>query len=184
MAEALRFLAGDCDSLLSWEAEGVLMGEDVYATTREPPGVERGAFVACGSAGRGLRSGRFSRGWLSSVDEAMRPTPDGVGVKGGGFRGDSLAAFRRFGSGVTGSSGTAKSDWDPLTAGDGGRSVFEVAAAPALRFLAVDAVVFATYFDSLLVSRLTPGAEGTLLVEKRADRRSDMLGQARRVASN
>jgi hypothetical protein len=38
------------------------MGEDVYATTREPPGVDRGALVAWASAGRGLNCERSSRG--------------------------------------------------------------------------------------------------------------------------
>jgi len=52
LAGVLRFLLGDTFSC--WEEEGVvgggeaLMGdsEEVYAVTREPPGVDRGALVA------------------------------------------------------------------------------------------------------------------------------------------
>ena len=38
------------------------MGEDAYATTRDPRGVESTAFVAWGSAGRAFSSPRSSRG--------------------------------------------------------------------------------------------------------------------------
>lgn len=69
------------------------MGEDVYATTREPPGVERGALVAWGWAGRGF-SPRSSRGWLDSDFFGLvlerREIAEGVGVNGGrGFSGES-----------------------------------------------------------------------------------------------
>jgi hypothetical protein len=51
--------------------------------------VERGALVAWGSAGRGFRDASISKGWPDpdDVDVAIRPTPDGVGVKGGGLLG-------------------------------------------------------------------------------------------------
>lgn len=84
------------------------MGDEVYAVIREPPGVERGAFVVCGSAGRGLSLSRSSNGRPNSDDAAISPTLDGVGVNGGDLIGDSPAGFRRLGKGVAGSSGTAK----------------------------------------------------------------------------
>lgn len=52
---ALRFLAGDASSAFT--------GELWYAMTCEPPGVLSAAFVAWGSAGRGLRDARVSKGW-------------------------------------------------------------------------------------------------------------------------
>lgn len=51
---AFRFLTGDGSS--------GFVGEEWYATTREPPGVDNGALVAWGSAGLGLRDARISNG--------------------------------------------------------------------------------------------------------------------------
>lgn len=72
--------------------------------------MDRGAFVACGSAGRGFRSASESSGWSFSAGlgaDVMSPTPEGVGVNGGGLVGDSDAVFRFFGRGVAGRLGTA-----------------------------------------------------------------------------
>lgn len=126
--------------------------------------MERGAFVACGSVGRGFKSGRVSSGCPYCDVEASNPTPEGVGVNGGGFNGDSEAALRgRFGSGVEGSSGTTNS------------SLFMGAAgALLLRFLvAVEALD--TYFASPFVVPLDSGVARVLLVEMRAERRRDIV---------
>ncbi len=73
-------------------------------------GVRTGALVACGEAGR-FRLERLSSMWSESrlrmlLALAMRPTPDGVGVNGSGFKGDVVSPFRRrlVGRGVEGAS--------------------------------------------------------------------------------
>ena len=102
---ALRFLAGEGSSGFTGEEVG-------YAdTVCEPLGVERGAFVACGAARRGCREERESRGWSvvgcwTGLLVDRRLMAEGVGVNGGGFKGDSAveADFRFFlGMGVAGS---------------------------------------------------------------------------------
>ena len=59
--------------------------------------------VAWGSVGRALKLERSSSGWSPSAVRDNKPTPEGVGVNGGGFKGDPEieAALRFFGGGVT-----------------------------------------------------------------------------------
>lgn len=56
----MRFLLGDAFS--SCGCDG-FTGEDEYASTRDPPGVESGALVACGAAGLGFSSLRLAGVW-------------------------------------------------------------------------------------------------------------------------
>jgi len=145
------------------------MGEEWYATTREPEGVATGALVAWGSAGR-WRDARLSRGW---DDEATRATPDGVGVKGGGLVGDSdAAALRFFGKGVAGSEGIAKS----VSVDVGLVSCFvAVGEALVLRFFGAGAA-FSTlvYWETPFVV-LVSVAVGAVLLATRAERLRDMM---------
>lgn len=69
-------------------------------TTRAPPGVESGALVAWGSAGRGLLLGEDEEAEV----EVIRPMAEGVGVKGGGLEGEVplAAVLRRLAVGVRG----------------------------------------------------------------------------------
>jgi hypothetical protein len=161
---ALRFLTGDGSS--------GLMGDDWYATTREPPGVEMGALVAWGSAGRGCREARLSRGWVSEED-AMRPTPAGVGVKGGGLVGDFDAAILRFfGSGVAGRDGTAQSVSFDVALGSSSGAVVE---ALVLRFLGAGAAFSTFVYLPVPFVAVDSGIIGTLLLATRAERLGDIL---------
>lgn len=92
-----------------------LLGESL-TTTCEPLGFSTGAFVTSGAAGRlRFKAARESNIWSFSKFTlafgtyelpTMRPTPDGVGVKGTGFAGLTISAFFRrwrcFGKGVAG----------------------------------------------------------------------------------
>lgn len=70
---------------------------DECATTREPPSVESGALVAWGFTRRGLS------GDEEAVVDAINPTAEGVGVKGGGLMEESWGAvLRRLVVGVRG----------------------------------------------------------------------------------
>jgi hypothetical protein len=108
------------------------------------------------------------------VDDAMMPTPAGVGVKGGGLMGDSSVALalRFFGRGVAGRLGTvsfASSDVALDSSCDTG------AVALALRFLGA-AAGFATlvYFATPFVALASTGRT-VLVVATRAERLKDML---------
>lgn len=147
--------------------------------------MDRGALVACGSAGRGLSPARISRGWpFCSAAEAINPTPEGVGVKGGGLLGDSEsdAGLRLFGKGVVGRDGIAKGrsgeammvpfasscvDWD------GG-----VVDGVALRFFGagVGLVIF-SYFAVVGFGAFASalGVVVALVFATRDERRRDML---------
>mgnify|MGYP003624094414 CR=1 FL=1 len=130
-----------------------------------------------GSAGREVRLARLSRGWDASAEEvgawAMRPTVEGVGVKGGSLVGDSDGAALRFlGSGVAGRSGIVKASFG---SGFVGLLVGDVANALLLRFLG--AVVG---FESVLVDEdpfvpLVSVRVKVLLLATRAERLRDML---------
>lgn len=92
-----------------------LLDESAFVTTTcEPLGVRIGAFVACGSAGR-LRLARSSNMWsalvfLALLEPGMGLVPDGGGVDGVGFAGDTVSAFRLrlLGRGVEGLFGIVK----------------------------------------------------------------------------
>lgn len=103
----------------------------------------------------------------------MRPTPEGVGVKGGGLAGDSDAAALRFlGKGVAGRSGIAKSD---SCDGGLGSSCGAVTEALPLRFLGA-AAGFSTlvYFATPFVALVAKGTEA-LLLATRAERLRDIF---------
>jgi hypothetical protein len=186
-------LAGDSTTSCDADAapDAGLAGDDENATTRDPPGVLNGAFVTCGSAGRGFIFGRSSSGCPYSV--VMRPTPAGVGVNGSAFAGDSERnTFRRLGRGVAGSDGAAKSlfcnpSMIPVRKGasslvGGGASQDaedDVVGAVdlALRFLVVVAIgdLGGLFFASFCVNPL--GWDVFLLVDvdMRDERRRDMV---------
>lgn len=182
----------------------------MYATTREPPGVESGALVACGSAGRGRESlDRSSRGWSSSgllavaetkgfarragrAPVTISPTPDGVGVKGGGLMGESpsvplgVAAVRRFlGRGVDGRSGTAKGSsgtaiMEPLASSlvalDGWEGFVDLRfrdAGPDGVAMVGGFSVFADFVGFLAAAM--SGVGGALLLATRVERRRDIV---------
>lgn len=73
------------------------------ATWTDPLGVDSGALVMCGSAGREAAC-PGDESWVSLW--AIRPTAEGVGVNGGGSTFGS-ATFRLLFLGVTGTSGMA-----------------------------------------------------------------------------
>lgn len=162
---ALRLLTGDGSS-------GLIGDESV--TMSAPSGVRSGALVACGSAGRCCRNGEGS---IFVVVDAMRPTPDGVGVNGGGLTGDSDAVFalRFFGSGVEGSSGIAKSGSSLFVKASSCRSVRE---ALLLRFFGA-----AAGFSTLvyLASTLVVLPSTVVLLATRAERLRDMLSMLSRL---
>lgn len=80
-----------------------------YDVSRVPPGVCRGALVACGSTLRLRRGVLFFSGVAGSGSLlAIRLTPDGVGVLSGGAVGAVAEVCRRRLVGVTGMAGTAK----------------------------------------------------------------------------
>lgn len=110
----------------------------------------------------------------------MRPTLDGVGVNGGGLTGDSEAALalRFFGTGVEGSSGTAKSVSSFVVKASSCRSVRE---ALLLRFLGA-AAGFSTFM--YLASTLVVLPSTVVVLATRAERLRDMvsiLSRLRRV---
>ena len=73
-------------------------GDEGYATTLDPPGVDSGALVACGSAGRASGCMLFGSGM---GDDEARGTFEGVGVRGGGLdAGLGVWALRRLVVGV------------------------------------------------------------------------------------
>lgn len=175
---ALRLLAG--------EGSSGFTGEDVgYAdTVCEPLGVERGAFVALGAAGRGCMKERESRGWSVSACWAdvlvdRRLMAEGVGVNGGGFKGDSTvdADLRFFlGRGVAGSvdSGSVVPFVSSL-----GIVVFAASSGIivtfALRFLAVALVLAAFSYFATPFSALDSESTEALVLATRAERLKDML---------
>lgn len=143
--------------------------------------MDSGALVACGSAGRELRDARISRGWLVSedVEDVMSPTPDGVGVSGGGLMGDSddedaAAPLRFFGKGVAGRSGIANSA--PLV-DEAGSSCCAGAVSEALllRFLGA-AVGFFSAFVYFATLSFPPFSDvtGALVLATRAERLRDI----------
>lgn len=156
---ALRLLTGDGSS--------GLMGDEI--TTSSPSDVKSGALVACGSAGRCCKNGE---GPSFVVDDAITPTPDGVGVNGGGLTGDSEAAFplRFFGSGVEGSSGIAKPDSPLFVTAPSCRSV---RGALLLRFFGAAAGFFSTLV--YLASTLVVVPSTVVVLATRAERLRDML---------
>ena len=139
----------------------------------------RAAFVAWGSAGREFRVWRVSKGWSKAdVLEANRPTPEGVGVKGGGFKGDSEgdAALRFLGRGVTGAANDASGSATTVVASLLASSDDVVVGdALALRFFDVTVgLVTFSYFATpfwAFASEEIP----VLLLATLADRLSDML---------
>lgn len=174
-SRALRFLAG--------EASDGLAGELAYATTREPLGVASGALVVWGPAGRGFSVARVSNGWSGGEEggNERRPTPEGVGVKGGGLVGGSEGAFafalRFLGRGVEGRSGIVKAGFevegdlvssDVACAGD-------VADTLLLRFLGTAAGFVTFSYFAIPSSTATSGVEILLLLATRAERLGDML---------
>ena len=73
-------------------------GDEGYATILDPPGVDSGALVACGSAGRASGCMLFGSGM---GDDEARGTFEGVGVRGGGLdAGLVVWALRRLVVGV------------------------------------------------------------------------------------
>lgn len=106
----------------------------------------------------------------------MSPTPDGVGVKGGGLMGDcdGAAALRLLGRGVTGTSGTT----NLASSVDGGGSsccAGAVAEALLLRFLSAGVGFFSTfaYVETLSFVPFSR-ATGVLVLATRAERRKDI----------
>jgi hypothetical protein len=107
------------------------------------------------------------------IDDAISPTPDGVGVKGGGLIGDSSKAALRFlGNGVVGRFGIANS---ASSTADLASFCSDAEGALALRFFGT-VVAFETllYFATPFVA-LMSDTIGVTLLATRAERLRDML---------
>lgn len=102
----------------------------------------------------------------------MRPTPDGVGVKGGGLIGDSdIAVLRFLCNGVTGSDGTvssASSEANVVSCAD--------AEPLVLRFFAAGAALATLVYFAVSLTALASESLEALLLVTRVERRRDMMG--------
>lgn len=103
----------------------------------------------------------------------MRLMADGVGVKGGGFRGDSDAAFRFLGSGVASRDGVANvaSSWSLLVVV---LTDCDVADALVLRFLVAGPAFCTFWYVTTLAEAVPSAAESALVLATRAERLSDI----------
>lgn len=129
-----------------------------------------------------MRLASISRGWpLSTAPDAINPTPDGVGVKGGGLLGDSEeAALRPFGKGVDGSSGMAKGSSGALMMVPFASSSTSVdwdgdVAGLLLRFFDAEAGLLIFSYFAAPFGAFAEGVLAVLLLATRAERLSDML---------
>jgi hypothetical protein len=102
-------------------------------------------------------------------------------VNGGGLDGDSDVALRRFGRGVAGSSGTAKTGWESGAKIDSAASSFDslggdVAVFEARLFLfLVTLVGFADVLGVTFLYAAGSGMADAVVVEMRVERRKDIV---------